>query len=89
MPGTRISIRVAPGARVTAATGRHGRGYRVRVAAPPTDGRANRELVEFLARELGVNQAAVRIVAGRWTRDKLVEVDGVTIAQVEQVLGVG
>ena len=46
------------------------------VREPATDGRANRAVEDALARALGVRRAAVRIVGGRTSRRKLVEVDG-------------
>jgi uncharacterized protein len=87
MAGMRIRLRVAPGARRTEPAGRFGDGWRVRLAAPPTEGRANAELVAFLAAAFGVPRAAVRVTAGHAARDKLVEIDGVEPAQVERVLG--
>lgn len=50
---------------------------RVRVAAPPVDGAANRSLVALLATELGLPKTAVRIVAGETGRTKVVELDGI------------
>jgi hypothetical protein len=49
--------------------------WKVAVAAPPEAGRANRELVAFVARTLGVAPGAVRLVAGGSGRDKVLEVD--------------
>jgi uncharacterized protein (TIGR00251 family) len=83
----RIAVRVSPGARRTELTGRHGAGWRVRVAAPPERGRANEALVAHLARLLGLPKAAVRVAAGASSRDKIVEIDGLTTAQVEAALG--
>ena len=83
----RISLRVSPGARRTELVGRHGEGWRVRVAAPPEQGRANEALVEHLAKLLGVRRAGIRLVAGAGSRDKVVEVDGLTAAQVDSALG--
>jgi uncharacterized protein YggU (UPF0235/DUF167 family) len=51
---------------------------RVRVAAPPVGGAANEALVGFIARELAVSRSAVRIVTGRTSRTKRVDVDGVS-----------
>jgi len=82
----RITVRVSPGARRTEVVGRHGDGWRVRVAAPPERGRANEALVLHLAELLGVPKAAVRVVAGPASRDKVVEVDGLTAAQVDSAL---
>ena len=82
----RISLRVSPGARRTELVGRHGEGWRVRVAAPPERGRANEALVEHLAKLLGVRRAGIRLVAGAGSRDKVVEVDGLTAARVDSAL---
>ena len=82
----RISVRVSPGARRTEVVGRHGGGWRVRVAAPPERGRANEALIEHLANVLGVPRRAVRVVAGPASRDKVVEIDGLSAATVEAAL---
>jgi uncharacterized protein (TIGR00251 family) len=83
----RITVRVSPGARRTELAGRHGAGWKVRVAAPPERGRANEALVAHLAGLLGLPKAAVRVVAGATSRDKLVEIDGLSPAEVDARLG--
>jgi uncharacterized protein len=83
----RIQLRVSPGAKRTAVAGRHGDGWKVRVAAPPEGGRANAELERHLAALLGVDRRAVRVVAGAHARDKLVEIDGLTAAAVSAAFG--
>jgi hypothetical protein len=85
----RIKVRVSPGARRTAVAGRYGDGWKVRVAAPPERGRANEALVVHLAEVLGVPKAAVRVAAGPGSRDKVVEVDGLTAAEIDAALGSG
>ena len=45
------------------------------MAAPPVDGRANAELVAFLARAFGVPRARVRLISGAGGRDKTVEIE--------------
>jgi uncharacterized protein YggU (UPF0235/DUF167 family) len=55
---------------------------RVRVAAPPVDGAANRALVALVAGELGVPRSAVRIAAGETGRTKVLEVAGVDPARI-------
>ena len=47
-------LRIVPRARVTAFAGTHGDRLKIRVGAPPLDGRANAELIAFLARQFGV-----------------------------------
>jgi len=83
----RVTMRVSPGARRTEVVGRHGGGWKVRVAAPPERGRANEALAEHLAGLLGVPKRAVRVASGAGSRDKVIEIDGRTPAEVEAALG--
>lgn len=70
-----IPIRVQPGAKKSAVE-RDDAGWKIRVAAPPVDGKANEALCRFLAREvLGLPARAVQIKAGAGGRSKLLEVD--------------
>jgi uncharacterized protein (TIGR00251 family) len=86
MPRARLALRVAPGARRTEVLGRHGDGWKVSVASPPERGRANAELVRLLARELAVPAARVTVVRGAAARDKVIEIDGITIQEADRRL---
>jgi uncharacterized protein len=66
--------------------GRHGDGWRLRVAAPPEDGRANKAVERLVARTVGVDARDVRIVRGFAARDKLIEIDGLDVTRVDQAL---
>jgi uncharacterized protein len=83
---TRIALRVAPGSRKTGVVGRHGDGWRIRVAEPPEDGRANDAAVRLLARTLDVPRSQVRVAAGRSGRAKIVEIDGLAAEIVNERL---
>jgi uncharacterized protein (TIGR00251 family) len=50
----------------------------VRVAAPPVKGQANRELVAFLSRLLGVNKSRLAIIRGHTSRNKLISISGLS-----------
>jgi uncharacterized protein (TIGR00251 family) len=76
MDATRLRLRVSPGARRAGIVGRHGDAWKVRVAAPPVDGRANAAVVELLAQTLAVPASAVAVVSGHGARDKIVAVAG-------------
>ena len=76
-------MRVSPGARRTEIAGRHGDGWKVRVAAPPEDGRANEAVLRLLAERLGLPRRAVAIVSGHTAREKVVELDGISRERAE------
>jgi uncharacterized protein (TIGR00251 family) len=82
----RIDLRVSPGAARSAIVGRHGTGWKVRVAAAPEAGRANAELVRLLAAVLGVPERNLSIVSGRQSRTKVVAVEGIDLVEAEQRL---
>ena len=82
----RIDLRVSPGAARSAVVGKHGTGWKVRVAAAPEDGRANAELLRLLATVLDVPVRSISIVAGRQSRSKTVTVEDVDPAEVERRL---
>ena len=67
--------------------GRHGDGWRARVAAAPERGKANAALVDLLAGALGVPRTRVRVVGGQTARRKVVEVDGLDGPEIERRLG--
>jgi uncharacterized protein (TIGR00251 family) len=87
LPTTRLRIRVSPGARTTEFVGRHGDGWKVRVAAPPERGRANDALLDLLAERLHVTPAELTVVAGRSSRDKVVELRGLEPDEAARRLG--
>ena len=60
---------------------------RVRLAAPALEGRANDELLRFLARELGVRRDDVTVVSGGRARRKLLRITGVTLPEARHRLG--
>ena len=83
---TRLRLRVVPGARSDGIVGRHGEAWKVRVAAPPEDGRANDAVVRLLATTLGVARGDVTLVAGHGSRDKVVELAGIGADEADRRL---
>ncbi len=73
--GVRLAVVVTPNAPRTAADGLHDGALRVRLAAPPVDGKANDALVKWLAGELGLPRRAVRLQAGTVSRRKTLMID--------------
>ncbi|MEW6660025.1 MAG: DUF167 domain-containing protein [Thermodesulfobacteriota bacterium] len=69
-----LRLLVVPGASRTQVVGLHGDRLKVRVAAAPEKGAANKNLLEFLAKVLGVPKKAVRLAGGAQSREKVVEI---------------
>jgi len=83
---TRLRLRVAPGAKRAGVVGRHGDAWKVCVAAPPENGRANDAVVRLLAQTLDVPRDSVTLVSGQTSRDKIVELVGIELQQIERRL---
>ena len=78
-------MHVQPRASRSEVVGVHGDALKVRLQAPPVEGAANEALIRLLAEVLSVRRDAVRILAGRSSRAKVVEVDGVNATSVRQL----
>ncbi|RQP23430.1 DUF167 domain-containing protein [Piscinibacter terrae] len=70
-----LDISVVPGAKRTELIGLHDGALRVRLAAPPVDGKANEALIAWIADELGVQRRDVELIRGMASRRKQVRVD--------------
>jgi len=81
-----ISVRVYPNAAGNEVVGFSDDVFRVKVAAPPVQGKANRELVAFLGEALGISKNRVSITRGHTTRNKLIAIDGLSEADVKERL---
>ena len=82
----RLRLRVVPGARRAGVVGRLGEAWKLRVHAAPERGRANDEVVALLAETLGLARSEVRLVAGLTSRDKVVELSQLSLAEAERRL---
>jgi uncharacterized protein (TIGR00251 family) len=84
--GAGLAVWAVPGAARSEIAGQMGEYLRVRLAAPPVEGRANKELLRFLAERLGVRQTDLRIAGGASGRRKRVVVVGLSPTEVVQRL---
>lgn len=84
----RLRVRVQPRASRTEIVGEHDGALKVRLAAPPVDGDANRELVRFVAKALGLAPSHVRLVSGASSRSKTLEIAGADAAAVRVAFGI-
>jgi uncharacterized protein (TIGR00251 family) len=82
----RVQVKVHPRAKRTGLAGRYGDAWKLDLAAPPVDGKANEECVRFFAELAGVPRGRVRIVTGATARLKLIEVEGMAQGELDGLL---
>ncbi len=83
----RLDVVVQPRSSRSEVAGLLGGALKVRVNAPPAEGKANEECVRILARFLHVPKSAVHVVTGASARKKVVEVSGIGAAELAERLG--
>jgi uncharacterized protein (TIGR00251 family) len=69
-----LRLTVVPGAQRTQVVGLYGDRLKLRLAAPPEKGAANRELIDFLARCLNLPKSSLKLTLGAQSRSKVVAV---------------
>ncbi len=79
----RINVRVIPRSSKSVLEWEQG-AIKARLKAPPVDGAANKALIELLAEQLAIPQRAITIVRGAASRQKTVEIEGMTLEEVER-----
>lgn len=79
----RLMIKATPNASRSEVVGWVGEALKIRLKAPPVDGKANAELIRFLAKALGLPKTSIAIVAGTNSRQKQVILEGVSDAAVQ------
>ncbi|OGO31177.1 MAG: YggU family protein [Chloroflexi bacterium RBG_16_56_11] len=85
-PESRMTIRVTPNAPRNEITGYREGVLSVKIAAPPVRGKANRELITFLSKTLGVSKSTISVLKGETGRHKVVAVSGLTPEEILQRL---
>jgi len=81
-----IRVRVIANAKHSEVMGRVGSIVRVRIAAPAVDGKANKELIEFLADFFGVRTNGVSILRGEKGKEKTVQIEGRPEHEIEDAM---
>ena len=87
--GVTLRLHIQPGAKKTEVAGLHGEALKIRLAAPPVEGKANACLIAFLADRLGVTKSAISLVSGGTSRAKRVRINGVDSLSVKKALASG
>lgn len=71
---TKLSVRVIPNASKNEVAGKDGGTWRIRLAAPPVDGKANDALIEFLSDVLDLPKSDISIIKGHASKQKILDI---------------
>jgi uncharacterized protein (TIGR00251 family) len=83
-----LKVRLQPRASRDGIDGLHGDALKVKVTAPPLEGRANKAVKKLLAEQLGLPPSQIEIIAGERSREKLLRISGISRAEMERALGI-
>lgn len=81
-----LEIKAVPNAPRSEITGWLGEALKIKLHAPPVEGKANAELCTFLAKQLGLPKRAVTIANGDTSRFKRVRIEGLTLDKVRSII---
>jgi hypothetical protein len=87
--GATFTVKIHPRARQNAITGEVGDALKLSLTAPPVDGKANDNCIEFLANLLKVPRSSITIAAGHSSRRKVIRLAGLSAEELRQRLGLG
>ena len=79
-----LKVRVQPKASRNQVNGFEDGTLRLRVTAPPTEGKANAGVIALMAKTLGVSKSRLEIVRGHGSRDKVVAIDTLSEQEVHR-----
>jgi uncharacterized protein len=85
--GLEVQLHVLPRAKRSEIAGLHNGALKVRITAPPVDDAANRAIVEFISRLLDLPKSNVHILAGLKSREKTLQLKGITLNRFLEVIG--
>ena len=83
---TTLTLHIQPGAKKTEVIGLHGDALKIRLAAPPVDGKANAALIAFVADRLGLSKSSVCLKSGQTSRRKVLELMAAPSDTVQRLL---
>jgi len=83
-----LKVLLQPRASRDGIVGMHGDALKVKVSAPPLEGRANKALKKLLAEHLAIPPSRIEIITGQRSREKLLSIFGISREEVERALGV-
>lgn len=84
--GVTITVHAMPRAAKDAVQGLHGDALKIRLHAPPVDGRANEALISFLSKMLNIPKGNIALKSGFGQRRKIITINGISKSEIEKRL---
>jgi uncharacterized protein (TIGR00251 family) len=84
--GVILNLHIQPGAKRSEVVGLHGTALKIRLAAPPVDGKANACLIDFLAKLLALPKSSITLLSGQSSRSKRIAVANLAAGEVRDRL---
>jgi len=82
----KLQVQVQPNSKRNEILGFDGRILKVKISAPPVDGKANKALIEFLSKFFGIRKSAITIEKGETGKKKTILLEGMTQSQIQERL---
>jgi uncharacterized protein (TIGR00251 family) len=82
----KIAVQIYPGASKNEVMGMVNDVLRIKIAAPPVKGKANKELIDYLSHLLGISKDRLDILKGHTSKNKLISIDGLSKVSVLEKL---
>lgn len=83
--GTYLRLRIQPGSSKKEISGVQGNALKIKLFAPPVEGAANKALISFLSKSLGIKKSSMSLASGERSRDKRVFIEEVTLAEMGKI----
>lgn len=87
MDSVRLTVQVQPNAKRSEVLGFENGVLRVKVSAPPVEGKANKGVIELLSKTLGIKKSSIEIQKGATSKRKVVLIEDITLADISARLG--
>lgn len=84
----RLAIKAVPGANRDEIVGPYGDRLKIRIAAPPEGGKANKAICALIADALGVKKSAVTVITGTASPEKIIRIEGLNADEIRKKLRV-
>lgn len=85
--GVEVAIYVQPNSSKTQVIGKHNGQLKIKIKAPPLDGKANTEVIEFFSKLLKIPKKRIHLLKGEKSREKKILIEGTSLKSIQEIFG--